>query len=255
MPYRPRDCETCGSQFTPPHRATPLSTGENHLHQCARCRREVKAVMEGEPTMVDGPVKHFLAAPLRQLVFDLETWGLDRGWGVTLVYSRLLHGGPNGLEKLTLIARDFEPWKRGKRSNDHDVVAEILEDLYKGHVLYAHNGERFDVRWLRSVALRYGLDMPKTKLIDPAMIAWRKYLIGRNSLEAVADFLRPRFPNLSWDKYHLAPDVWKAALLDDEDEAWGELVKRCESDVEVLNSVASCVTGDVGMIDYNGSWR
>ena len=255
MSYRPRDCEVCMSSFTPPHRANSLSTDDNHTRLCAACRRNVKAIGAGELPAVDGPTQHYLAAPMRQLVFDLETWGLDRGWGVTLVYSRLLHGGPKGPEKLTLTARDFAPWKKGIRSNDRDFVADVIEDLYQGNLIYAHNGERFDVRWLRTVALRYGFDMPKTKLVDPCAIAWRKYLVGRNSLEALADFLRPRFPNLAWDKMHVPVDIWRQALMDNDDESWKMLIKRCESDVEVLNSVASCVSGDVGMIDNIGSFR
>lgn len=95
--------------------------------------------------------------------------------------------------------------------------------------------------------------MPKAKLIDPCTIAWKKYLLGMNSLESVADFFRPRFPALKWDKMHLSPETWRRALMDNDDESWASLVARCESDVEVLNSVSSCVTADIGMIDYSGS--
>ncbi|MGH7262173.1 MAG: hypothetical protein ACREI9_16140, partial [Nitrospiraceae bacterium] len=104
------------------------------------------------------------------------------------------------------------------------------------------------------VALKYGLEMPRLKLVDPCMIAWKKYLLGRNSLEAVADFLELS-ENKGKEKLHISPDVWRHALMDNDDAAWALLVDRCESDVDLLNEVAARVTGDIGMVDYSGSWR
>ncbi|MGH9425003.1 MAG: ribonuclease H-like domain-containing protein [Terriglobia bacterium] len=194
---------------------------------------------------------------MRQVVFDLETWGLDRGWGVTLVASFLEHGSPAGSQQSTLTIRDFSKWHKGVRSNDRELAEAIFAVLSRNHIAYAHNGEYFDVRWLRTVALKYGLAMPRLKLIDPAAIARQKYLLGRNSLEALGDFLQaPGSKSGALEKMHISPDIWRAALLDNDDMAWKLLVQRCESDVVMLNAIASRVTGDVGMIDEKGSaWR
>ena len=247
MPYKRRVCEVCAADFVPPHRLMN-SVDDGYLRLCSGCRRERKAV-EANDRGSDSPPVHLNAAPLRQVVFDLETWGLDRGWGVTLVGSFLEHGSGGKSVLTTYTLREYDAWKNGQRSNDRDLVADLLRKLGASHIAYAHNGERFDVRWLRSVALKYGLEMPRVKLVDPCQIAWKKYRLGRNSLEAVADFLGVG------EKYHISPDVWRAAVLDDSEEAWETLVKRCESDVKILNAVAGRVTGDLGMIDYSGSWR
>jgi uncharacterized protein YprB with RNaseH-like and TPR domain len=225
-----------------------MSTGENFKTHCAACRRTVKAAEQEEATF-DTVKVHEAPSPITQIVFDLETWGLDRGWGVTLVGSFLIFSG-NKVETKTITLREFTPWMEGRRSDDREFVAAIFEILKQGHVAYAHNGEFFDMRWLRTVALKYQLEMPKLRLIDPAQIAWKNYRIGRNSLEAIADFLE-----LPYQKYHLSPEVWRNALLDDDDDAWRELTVRCESDVLLLNSVAGAVTRDAGMIDYSGSAR
>lgn len=255
MPYRPRNCEVCTLSFTPPHKSPGmLGFKENYLTHCPSCRRATLDALSGEKVS-DSPSPHYLAAPMRQIVFDLETWGLDRGWGVTMVASYIVHGGEGGMTKGTLTLRDYEPWKAGKRSYDRALVEAFLHILGDCHIAYAHNGDRFDVRWLRTVALKYELNMPRIKLVDPCSIAWRKYLLGRNSLEAVADFLGLEGEGGSSAKLHVSPDVWRKALMDDDDAAWALLVQRCESDVEVLNKIASKVTGDVGMIDYGGSWR
>jgi uncharacterized protein YprB with RNaseH-like and TPR domain len=187
---------------------------------------------------------------MKQCVFDLETWGLDRAWGVTLVASFIVHGGEDGPERKTLRLRDYDSWKSGKRSYDRGLAEDVFGILRQCHILYAHNGERFDIRWLRTVALKYGLEMPRVKLVDPCSIAWRSYRLGRNSLEAVADFLE-----LPQSKLHISPDVWRGAVLDDDDKAWGQLVARCESDVDLLNAISRRVTGDVGMVDFSGSFR
>ncbi|MGH8656868.1 MAG: ribonuclease H-like domain-containing protein [Gammaproteobacteria bacterium] len=210
--------------------------------------------MESTPPQNDVATPHSVAAPMRQVVFDLETWGLDRGWGVTMVASFLIHGYAAGTKKVTLTLRDYTAWGQGTRSNDRDMVAAVFDELRPCHIGYAHNGERFDIRWLRTVALKYGLEMPRLKLVDPCMIAWKKYLLGRNSLEAVADFLELS-ENKGKEKLHISPDVWRHALMDNDDAAWALLVDRCESDVDLLNEVAARVTGDIGMVDYSGSWR
>jgi len=253
MPYKARRCEVCTTSFTPPHRATFLSTGDNHFRLCAACRREVKGVMLHEPIVTETPVRHNLSAPLTQIVMDLETWGLDRGWGVTMVGSFLIHGGADGPVKKTLSLRDYAPWKRGIRSDDSELAKDIFSILKTGQIVYAHNGEYFDIRWLRTLALKYNLEMPRVKLIDPAAISRQKYLVGRNSLEAMADFLGLQSGGQKLGKMHIEPQIWKGALLDNDDKCWVLLTERCDSDVLLLNGVASAVTGDVGMIDYRGS--
>lgn len=252
MPYSARTCERCPKSFIPPRKGGLLSIGDNHLRLCPECRRIEKAAAEGEPPAIDTPVIHRVDAPIKQCVFDLETWGLDRGWGVTMIASFLIHGG-HSPEKITLTLRDFPAWKAGRRSDDREMVGAIFDILSPCHIWYAHNGDRFDVRWLRTVALKYGIEMPRRKLIDPCAIAWKRYLLGRNSLEAVADFLGLEQKGL--EKMHISPEVWRTALMNDDNQSWNDLVLRCESDVDLLNEVAAKVTGDVGLIDYGGSWK
>lgn len=228
-----------------------LSTGDNHETHCPECRRVIKDATLHLDSPSEGPLLHEgPGAPLRQIVFDLETWGLDRGWGVTLVASFLIHGGPEGPKRITLRHRDSAAWKSGKRSNDKEIAEEVYRILGNGGIAYAHNGDRFDIPWLRTVGLKYGLQMPRIKLIDPCQIAWKRYRLGRNSLEAVSQFL-----GLEQSKLHISPDVWRGALMDDDEACWDLLRKRCESDVDLLNAVAGRVTGDVNMVDFSGSWR
>lgn len=192
--------------------------------------------------------QHYLAPPLKQAVFDLETFGLDRGWGVLLVGCILVHGeGPEPIMH-TFTARESSTWPH-KRSDDRELAIKIMDVLRTCHVAYAHNAMNFDMRWLNSLALKYDLEPLNIKIVDPIRIARLKYKIGRNALGSLANFLE-----LSEDKMPLPMDVWRFALLDDDKESWDLLVERCQSDVRILNQVAGRVTRDAGMIDKNGSY-
>src|ERR1044071_2378943 len=202
MPYAERCCKGCGKTFTP-------SGKDARLHDfCPNpCRLAVKAALYRAPLGTDAPARHKgPGSPIKQIVFDLETSGLDRAWGTTLVGCFLIHGLPGGPIMKTFRADTYAPWKRGERSNDSAMVKDIQAMLKKygaGAIAYAHNGERFDMRWLRTVSLKYRLDAWKIKLVDPCSVAWKKYLVGRNSLDALADFLK-----LKHQKMHLSPDTW-----------------------------------------------
>jgi hypothetical protein len=246
-----RTCKVCTSVFVVPKDRPD----EKH---CSTCRRLVARPIEDNPfadfasgttTTLPQAETHTLAPPLTQAVFDLETFSLDRGWGVTMVGSILIHG-PGGAKMQTFTLRESSTWP-GVRSNDAELGAKILNALQPCHVLYAHNGSRFDIPWLNSVALKYGMpSLVGKKLIDPCSVAFRNYRIGRNSLGNLADFL-----GLEEQKMPVSIEVWKSALFDNDDECWQTLVARCESDVRVLNAVAARVTRDVGMIDGKGSAR
>jgi len=268
MPYGRRTCIACQTEYIPPQGGKRENQAadyrERALKYCAACRRISERGLETDyaPFREKGappPERETVAvsrgsdllAPLVQGVFDLETWGLDRGWGVTLVGCIMVHRGGPEPEWHEFDLTQSTQWPE-VRSNDRELVAKILAVLETCHVLYAHNGEYFDIRWLRTVALKYNLVFNPRKLIDPAAIARQKYRIGRNSLEAVGDFLGLPDTDVG-GKMHISPDVWRSALLDNSAEAWTLLRERCRSDVRMLNAIAARVANDIRMIDSRGS--
>lgn len=192
---------------------------------------------------------HYLAPPLKQAVFDLETFSLDRGWGVLMVGSILVHGDGPEPKMYTFDLTESPRWP-DVRSDDSDLAARIMKVLSGCHVLYAHNGARYDIPWLNSLALKYGMPRLNAKLIDPVQVARNKYRIGSNSLSSLASFL-----GLEENKMPVPAEVWRTALFDNCRESWDILRARCESDVRILNQAAAAVTLDVGMIDKFGSSR
>lgn len=241
-----RICEACSKSFVVPK-------DRPDEKRCPEDRRLAERPREENPYAgFDGgelpkEARHILAPPLKQAVFDLETWGLDRSWGVVMVGSILVFGG--GQPKMhTFTLRETEGWGKGVRSNDAELVAKILSVLGECDLLIGHNSRWFDIPYLNSVALKFGMPRLYKKLIDPVQIARRTYRLGSNSLSSVADFL-----GLEEKKMPVEVDVWRRALLDDDGGAWDTLKERCESDVRVLSEIAGRVTQDAGLIDYSGS--
>jgi hypothetical protein len=235
LPFALKQCEVCTGNFN-------SRDGEK---RCPSCRRLAQTDKKA-PVIED----HYLAPPLTQAVFDLETWGLDRGWGVLMVACIMVHG--KGKEP---VWHEFDLTQSSRwpdvRTDDSELAAKVIEVLSSADVLYAHNGKDFDLRFLNSISLKYNLPRIRAKLIDPVQIARRQYRIGSNALGSLANFL-----GLQESKMPVAPDTWRYALMDNDPESWQILRERCKSDVRLLNQVAAKVTKDVGMIDQSGSaWR
>lgn len=235
LPFALKSCEVCTGAFN-------SRDGER---RCPSCRRLAQ-------TNPRAPVveEHYLAPPLKQAVFDLETWGLDRGWGVLMVACIMVHGEGKEPVWYEFDLTQSSGWPE-KRSDDSELAAKVIDVLQGCHVLYAHNGRDFDMRFINSIALKYGLPRIRAKLIDPVQVARRQYRIGSNALGNLANFL-----GLDESKMPVPPDTWRFALMDNDKASWDTLRERCRSDVRLLNQVAAKVTLDVGMVDYAGSaWR
>jgi hypothetical protein len=258
MAFAARECR-CGNTFVPKGH----SIDQKFTRTCPSCRRaagdetgtfdrakrrpKVNASVEPSETFdlkAPGP-------PLIQAVFDLETFNLNRNWGVLMVGS-ITTFGPNGTESVTFDLTESPSWP-DRRSDDSDLALKIMDVLDEAHVWIAHNGERFDVRWLRTLALKADVEFRTRKLIDPCQIAWRNYSLSNNSLGTITNFLFPDNPELR--KMPVPEEVWRRALLDNDKSAWATLRARCESDVKILAAVAGRVMGDVGLVDTKGSWR
>lgn len=242
-----RACGTCDKPFVPPK-------GKLGEQYCVSCRRAADGDRPGNPfeMALPGIPKEDpgFSPPLKQAILDLETFSLDRTWGVTMVGSILIHGGGGASQMKTFDLRMCSGWP-DKRSDDSELASAILAELWECDIVYAHNGLNFDIPWLNAVALKFRMPRLQVKLVDPVQIARKKYRLGRNSLSSLASFL-----GLEESKMPVSEDTWRGALLDNDGECWRTLRARCESDVRLLNEVAKRVVRDVGMIDYQGSaWR
>lgn len=186
--------------------------------------------------------------PMKQAVFDIETFALDRAWGVVMAGCVLVHG--DGAPKFyEFDLTQYDSWPNS-RSDDSRLVADLMHVLEGCSILYAHNGNKFDIPYLNAAALKFGMPPLVRKLVDPVQIARNKLRIGNNSLAAIGKFL-----NIDEEKFNISFEVWKKALLDNDTDSWSLLRTRCRSDVVILNEVSRRIAPFVGMIDFRGSFR
>lgn len=187
-------------------------------------------------------------SPVRVAVFDIETTGLNAGFGVVLCAVVKLYG-PD--ETRVFRADDYPAWQRGERANDRDLVAAILACLEQADIIIAHNGLRFDVSFLRTRAVIH--DLPPVnfqKIIDPLQLARQLFRFPGNSLKSIQNTLLT--PS---KKTELIPEVWQRATMNGDKDAMDEIAEHCLYDVEVLEEIVFKLRGYIRKIDTLGSFR
>lgn len=183
------------------------------------------------------------------LVLDIETTDLNADRGVTLCACFESSYTPGKVQTLRNDVVNRTDWVKGIRGNDKELV-KSLSTLIRNHdIVVAHNGHKFDLPFLRSRALRWGLKpLHEPKIVDPLLIAWRKFALRSNRLGALADFfgIRDR-------KTPLDMSVWADATLNGSKQSMDLIVEHCVADVRVLTAVLPHVKPFIKLFDDRGS--
>jgi DNA polymerase III epsilon subunit-like protein len=164
-------------------------------------------------------------------VFDLETTNLNADFGVVLCGVVLPADG----EPKVFRADKYATWRR-HRSDDSQVVKAIVAELEKWDIWIAHNGQFFDVPFLRTrLALHRLPPLATAKLLDPCLLARRKLKMSFNSLERLASFLGVN------TKTEVDSQMWLKASLDGDKDAMTYIVDHCVQDVITLEKVVGAI--------------
>lgn len=187
-------------------------------------------------------------SPVRIGVLDIETTGLNAGFGVVLCAVVKAYA-PD--EVKIFRADHYEPWKRGERANDGPLLRDILAYTEDVDVIVAHNGLKFDLPFLRTRALVHGLPPVNfQKIIDPVQLARQHFRFPGNSLNSISHVIGTKA-----EKTPLKPETWQKAALNGDAAAMEEIVQHCVFDVDVLEEVCWKIRGYVRSIDKYGSYR
>ena len=185
------------------------------------------------------------------LVLDIESTALwaDEGAVLCVSYESSRHVGKVFTLRNDRI--DTFGWKHGDRGNDRELVKQVNEMIRDHDIIAAHNGKWFDLPFLRTRALKWGLrPLPDVTIVDPLLIARRKYRLKRNRLGAIADLL-----HLADRKTPLDMSIWSDVVLRGDKKAMDLIVEHCEADVRVLSGVLNHVKQFVKQFDDRGSDR
>ncbi len=183
------------------------------------------------------------------MIFDLETTDLEADRGVVLVACYESSKQPGKITTLRNDVINKKDWCRGKRGNDREIVRAMCEAINAHDVIVGHNAMRFDIPFLRTRCLRWGLPpLKETKCVDPLQIAWRKFKLRSNRLGSVSDHL-----GISDRKTPLDMSVWADAMLNGSKDAMNLITEHCEADIRVLSGVLPHVKPFIRQLDDRGS--
>jgi hypothetical protein len=226
------------SRFATPPLREPDGRAWNDIRNNARfnkARQDVDPQMRG-------------LAPFRTAIYDLETTDLNGQIGRVLCGVVLVFDPE---ELYVFRADNYEAWKNGQRSNDREILGDILSVLECCDIHFAHNGRWFDQKFLATRAIAHNFPpVQPQKLVDPCQKARQQFALASNSLDSVADHL-----GIEMKKTPFESNVWARAMLDGNQKDMDYIVEHCVIDVYVLAQIARRIAPWVKQIDMIGSFR
>lgn len=176
---------------------------------------------------------------IRRLFFDIETspnigYFWKPGRKISIGYENILHersmicavGKWEGDPKVHRVH-----WTV-KGQDDRRVAKQVSDWIAQADEIVAHNGNRFDIPWVRTRCLHHGFPFPPRIVSqDTCALARRLFEFNSNRLDYVAQRL-----GVGGKMETGGFDLWKRVVAGDR-EALDKMVSYCERDVLILEAV------------------
>jgi uncharacterized protein YprB with RNaseH-like and TPR domain len=122
------------------------------------------------------------------------------------------------------------------KQNDRAMLLKFIEVANVATELVGHNGDKFDLAWIRTRCLFHSISMfPTYQTIDTLKIARNKFRFNSNKLNYIADYLG------FGQKIKTTFGLWKDILLNKDKKAMEDMIKYCKKDVILLEKVFSAL--------------
>ena len=132
----------------------------------------------------------------RRLFFDIETspniglfW--QAGYKKNIDYSNIIQE-----RAIICICYKWEDEKEvhaltwDSRQNDKKMLQDFIKVANQAVELVGHNGDKFDLAWIRTRCVFHRIDMfPKYLTIDTLKVARAKFRFNSNKLDYIAEYL------------------------------------------------------------------
>lgn len=181
--------------------------------------------------------KKLLKSSVKRLFFDIETspnlvYSWNVGHKIKIDYNNIVKErsiicicwkweGENSVHSLTWDAHQ----------NDKQMLESFIKVANEADELVAHNGDRFDLPWIRTRCVYHRIPMfPSYSSLDTLKKARGKFRFNNNGLDYISSYLG------EGRKLATSFSLWKAVLLNDET-ALAKMVRYCKQDVKVLEAV------------------
>ena len=174
----------------------------------------------------------------RRLYFDIETspniglfW--QAGYKQKIDYSNIIKE-----RAIICICYKWEDDKEvysvhwDKKQDDKKLLIEFIKIANQADELVGHNGDNFDLKWIRTRCLFHGIEMfPNYTTIDTLKISRSKFRFNSNRLNYIAQYLG------IGQKIKTEFNLWKDIVLNKDADAMDKMIKYCKKDVILLEKV------------------
>ena len=175
---------------------------------------------------------------MKRLIYDIETspnigmfW--KPGYDIHITYQDIIKE-----RAIICISYKWEGKKVqhlvwNKKQDDKKLIKDFAKLLIEADESVAHNGDRFDIRWIRGRALKHGISLPPDLMtIDTVKLSRSLFYLNSHRLDYLAKYLGVG-GKISTGGFQL----WKDVLLNKSDKALKRMVKYCDNDVIILEKV------------------
>ena len=126
------------------------------------------------------------------------------------------------------------------KQNDKKLLTEFIKIANQANELVGHNGDKFDLAWVRTRCLYHGIEMfPHYTTIDTLKISRQKFKFNSNKLNYIATFLG------IGQKIKTEFGLWKDIVLGHNAIAMDKMIKYCKKDVILLEKVFKLLRGHI----------
>lgn len=121
----------------------------------------------------------------------------------------------------------------GQKQCDKTLLKKFIKIMSQATEIVAHNGDRFDVKWIKGRCLYHRLEIPESFVtIDTCKQARKHFGLNSNKLDYLGKYLGVG------EKHETGGfDLWKSIILDKDKEALQKMIDYCEQDVLLLERV------------------
>lgn len=201
------------------------------IKDCKKAIREVLFELRTNPTLLETNEKPKI------LFYDIEvSYGLARVWrpGYNLkvdytdfeVHPKIICISWKWNDSDEVHSVDW-----GTKQDDKELLQEFIKELNKSTFIVHHNGDKFDLPWIRTRALYHNLSMlPKYTSVDTLKLARYHFRFPSNRLDHLGDYLQ------LGRKVKVDRDLWVDTINGDE-KALEDMVTYCNQDVFLLEEI------------------
>jgi uncharacterized protein YprB with RNaseH-like and TPR domain len=157
---------------------------------------------------------------IKRLFFDIET-APNIGLFWEAGYKKTI--SPDNIIKERAIICICYKWEHedevhsltwDKNQNDKKMLEQFVKVANEADELVGHNGDRFDLPWIRTRCLLHNIPMfPNYTTVDTLKVSRSKFKFNSNKLDYIAQVLG------IGKKIHTGFDLWKKIVLDKDKEA------------------------------------